>query len=87
MSGREAVSCGQFWVAHSELSSKFDHDTALLHRGIVFHLSVKHDRAGAVAHGINDTLCLSNIFRAWAEHALGNVDLNWVEAPGSDAPE
>jgi len=48
-------------VACRQLMGQFDNHLALLHRRIVFHLAVEHDRPGAVAHGLDHPLGVADV--------------------------
>ena len=64
-----------------------DHDLALLHRGVVFHLPVEHHCAGAVAHGGDDLEGVGDVGWVGGEDLLGDGDLHGVQAPCPHAAE
>ena len=49
----ETVGGGQFRIARRQLTGESHHDLALLERGVVLHLAVEHDGAGAVTHRLD----------------------------------
>ena len=67
--------------------AQLDDHAVLLDGRVVLHLPVDHQRAGAVAHRIDDSLGMRDIGRARAEHTLGDLDLRRVQAPCADASE
>ena len=62
-------------------------DLALLDRGVVLHLPVEQDGAGAVAHRLDHPAGVRDVLRRRAEDPLGDLDLRRVQAPRPDAPE
>ncbi len=49
----ETVGGGQFRIAGRQLAGEGHDHLALLARGVVLHLAVEHDRAGAVTHRLD----------------------------------
>ncbi len=83
--GLEAVFGAHLGIARGDELREIEDDLRLLPRGVVLHLAVDHDRAGAVRHGIHDALGEVHLGRVQAEHALGDVDLARMQRPGAGA--
>ena len=86
--GLQAVGLGEVGVAGGELRREVEDDLALLVGRVVLHLAVdEHQRTRPVAHCLDHALGVGDVGRVGAEHLLGDVDLNGVQAPGTDATE
>ena len=72
-------------VVLGEHARQFDHDMTLFHGGIVLHLAIDHHGARSVTHLFDHVLGPKHLFDWWREDLFGDVDLNRVKTPRSDA--
>ena len=71
-----ALSSGSLSASCSASSTQ---DQALLERGVVLHLAVDHDRAGAVTHRRDDPPGVGDVLDAGGEDLVGDLDLLGVQ--------
>ncbi len=72
-------------VLGGDQAGEVDHDLGLLPGGVVLHLAVDHDGAGAVRHGVEDLAGERHLAGIGREDPLGDGDLRGMQRPGAGA--